>query len=103
MPDYKFYRESFFGDKIPEEEFSYFAHRAAERVRLLTLGRCEEGDENTRLATCAVAELLFETDGRTGLTSESSDGFSANYTSSSSEILAAAAQFLPFSLFYRGC
>lgn len=103
MPDYKFYRESFFGDKIPEEEFSYFIRRGAERVRLLTLGRCDEGDENTMLATCAVAELLFETDGRAGLLSESADGFSASYKSSNSEILAAAAQFLPSSLFYRGC
>lgn len=103
MTDFNFYSESFFGDKIPEEEFAYYEKSAADRLSAMTQGRCDEADEATKFAVCAVAEILFATDGRIGVSSESSDGFSAAYKGFESEIYKAAAQYLPSSLFYRGC
>lgn len=103
MPDYTYYTEIFFGDKIPGEEFEYYTARALDKIKFLTMNRCDETDESVKNAVCAVAEILFITDGRYGISSESSDGFSASYSDTESDVAAAAAQFLPSSLFYRGC
>lgn len=103
MTDFNFYSESFFGEKIPEEEFAYYEKAAADRLSAMTQHRCDEAEDATKFAVCAIAEILFATDGRVGVSSESSDGFSAAYTGFESAIYKAAAQYLPSSLFYRGC
>ena len=76
MTDFNFYLNDFSGYTIPEDEFGYYAARAFEQVSAFTLGRAEEDDETTKAAVCAIAEILYETEGRCGLSSESADGYS---------------------------
>lgn len=102
MVDFEFYSSEFFGSKIPEEEFPYYARRALDKVFDYTLGRADAEDETTHTAVCAIADIMFETEGRTGLSSEAADGYSAGYKDVSREMYLAAQSYIPASLFYRG-
>ena len=102
MVDFEFYSTEFLGCSIPEDEFPHYAKRAFERISAYTLGRADEDDEGTMQAVCAVADILFETEGRTGLSSETADGYSVNYRSVARELYLAAQNYIPESLFYRG-
>ena len=102
MVNYGFYLSDFSGSSIPQEDFDYYAKRAFDRVLAYTLNRAEEDCEETYLAVCAVADLMYETEGRCGLASESVDGYSASYSDISSLLYSAAQMYIPSSLFYRG-
>ena len=102
MVDYGFYLSEFSGRSIPEEDFSYYANRAFDRISAYTLNRAEEDCEETYLAVCAVADIMYETEGRCGLSSESADGYSANYQDISSLLYSTAQGYIPSTLFYRG-
>ena len=102
MVDFGFYSEEFMGSTVPAEEFPYYAERAFDRISAYTLGRAEEDDESTCNAVCALSEILFETEGRCGLSSESADGYSAAYEDVSRKLYLTAQAYIPASLFYRG-
>lgn len=102
MVDFDFYSGEYLGSTIPEQEFPHYAKRAFERVSAYTLNRAEEDCEETYLAVCAIAEILYETEGRCGLTSESADGYSAGYADTAKLLYSVAQTYIPASLFYRG-
>ena len=102
MVDYGFYLSEFSGSSIPEDEFDYYAKRALERVMAYTLNRADADCEETCLAVCAIADILYQTEGRCGLTSESADGYSAGYSDISSLLYETAQTYIPATLFYRG-
>ena len=102
MVDYGFYLSEFSGGCIPESEFEYYAKRAFDRVSAYTLNRADADCEETCLAVCAIADILYETEGRYGITSESADGYSAGYSDVSSLLYQTAQNYIPATLFYRG-
>ena len=102
MIDFGFYEAEFFGSLIPEDEFDYYARRALDRIRAYTMNRADEDCDETGFAVCAMAEILYETEGRSGLSSESVDGYSADYDDISAVLYSTAQTYIPASLFYRG-
>ena len=97
-----FYLNDYAGFTIPEDEFEYYEKRASERISAYTLGRAEPDDETTKTAICAIADILYESEGRQGLSSESVDGYSATYNDLSGLLYQTAQTDIPESLFYRG-
>lgn len=85
---YDFYRNAYLGNLIEDPEaFARLAKRASEHLDFLTFHRTDppEASEAVRLATCAMAEVLFweekrktEHDGRE-VSSESNDGYSVTF------------------------
>ena len=102
MVDYGFYISEFSGVTIPEDEFGYYAKRAFDRISAYTLNRADADCEETSLAVCAVADILYQTEGRCGLSSEAADGYSADYSDVSGLLYQTAQTYIPASLFYRG-
>ena len=67
--DYKFYIEKYYGDTVPESEFSKYADRASDRIDMITFDRLMDGlpedkRANTKVqkAVCAIAETLYQID-----------------------------------------
>lgn len=67
--DYKFYIEKYYGDTVPESDFSKYAERASDRIDAITFDRLVNGfPEEERAVTkvkkavCAVAEALYQID-----------------------------------------
>lgn len=63
--DYTFYKESFFGDAIPEGNFPRYASRATDYIRAATNGVSDKvKDDWTMFAvkkcTCAIAEVMLD-------------------------------------------
>lgn len=60
MPDYAFYRGTYMGDSIPENDFSRLIKRAGEQLarykRIYTVTAPEENSED--MAVCAMADAL---------------------------------------------
>lgn len=57
--DYTFYTESFFGSKIPENDFPYFASRATEYINSLTFDEAKADETALANACCACAEVIY--------------------------------------------
>ena len=58
--DYDYYKNTFKGNLIPEEEFDNLATRASNEVRTRILNRPITGFENAvKNATCSVADILY--------------------------------------------
>ena len=61
MLEYKFYKETYLGDSIPEADFPRLAKRAGEQLsqykRAYTVESPEEDSES--LATCAIADAMY--------------------------------------------
>ena len=97
---YEFYTETFFGKKIPESDFDYYAARAEEYIS----ARCGElpDTENIGKAVCACAEVIFSDELNTVMTSEKVGDYSVTYAESSgsgksleSRLAAALSLYLP--------
>ena len=124
--DYSYYTDTFLGNAIAAADFPRLAKRASERVDYLTRQRAavyfaEVGQDPIRDATCAVAEILRESENASALAgnalvkSESVGGHSVSYavpddigtqvgqTALNARINAAVAQYLGGTgLLYRG-
>lgn len=58
---YEFYSETYLGEKIPQENFEKLSLRASAEVRKNIYDRdISEYDKDVQMATCSVAELLYE-------------------------------------------
>lgn len=67
--DYEFYATTYYGDTVPESDFSKYAERASDRIDMITFDRLVAGlpdDERAQAkikkAVCAVAEALYNID-----------------------------------------
>lgn len=91
--NYVYYKEKAHGTQIPEEEFPKAALKASVFIKCVTHGRVSDSFESDypqyadeiRLATCAAAEIFYETDkrlrehGGREVQSENNDGYSVTY------------------------
>lgn len=83
--DYKYYRNEYFGSKIPEDKFEEISAQAQRFVDYVTSG--EIGDNVTdrvRNAVCSAAEALLDCKEKyvchaPGVKSENTDGYSVTY------------------------
>lgn len=122
MVDYGYYRDSFGGTKVPQEDFTKYVRRADAYIRYLTAGRSVGADlDAVRDAVCAVCEVLAlnaaqtQADGGREKASENNDGYAVTYVTEGiagqthEEVLhkkayQAARPYLAFTgLLYRGC
>jgi len=118
--DYAYYKGTYHGAQLTEEQWPAAAREADACVDALTFGRLKQGaptDDTVRMAACAMAEVAGRyqaalADRTPGLASASNDGYSESYAQSAdvtaqrqAEICAAADLYLPRShpLRYRGC
>lgn len=67
--DYAFYKNTYYGETIPEDAFLRFAERASEKLDAVTFGRLEEKMPQKETAyikiqkaVCAVADALYQVD-----------------------------------------
>ncbi len=81
--DLFFYTEFCGGEgKIPAAEFPLWEQRACEALLYLTDGRSEGDDsDSVKSCICAMAELMYEEEKRSGIASENNDGYSVVYKS----------------------
>lgn len=84
--DYEFYAESYHG-KLGGDDFEKAVIKATAYVRRFTFGRADgcSDDEDVKLATCAVCDVIVEDEsfrkkhqGR-NITSENNDGYSVSF------------------------
>lgn len=65
--DYPFYRETYRGKQLSEEDFKRLSVRSAYELDLMTMNRIKEPIPDTvRLAACAVAEILYQAEKANG-------------------------------------
>ena len=67
--DYQFYTEKYYGDTVPESDFTKYSDRASDRIDMITFERLVNGfPEEERAVTkikksvCAVADALYQID-----------------------------------------
>ncbi len=81
MADYGFYTGVYMGSAISEQAFPGLIARAEaqlQRYRRLYLVR-ESGEDSVRLALCAMAEAIQESDRRRGIHAQNVGGVSVTY------------------------
>ncbi len=81
---YEDYRENYSvspGGRVPEESFFAALKKAERFLNTLTFGRIREAEptEDTIACLCDLAELFYEESMRSGIRSETVDGYSAYY------------------------
>ena len=111
--DYAYYVDTFRGNQLSEQEFAFFAERAADWIDYLTDGKADGNgpySEKIKKACCAIADVVFvnETKGG-GIVSASNDGYSESYANPNSQqtaeqrVLNVARRYLSGTgLLYRG-
>lgn len=67
--DYAFYTNEYYGDVVPETDFSKYVDRASDRVDTITFDRLADGlpsdsraNKKVQKAVCSVAETLYQID-----------------------------------------
>lgn len=67
--DYKFYTEKYYGDTVPESDFTKYSDRASDRIDMITFDRLADGlpdDERSQTkikkAVCALADAIYQID-----------------------------------------
>ena len=81
MTTYQFYTEEYFGNKIPEEDFYYYAARAEDYITA-RFGTVSDEDKLNK-AVCACAEVYFSDEPNTVMTAEKVGDYSVTYAESS--------------------
>ena len=104
MVDFGFYRDAYLGSAIPEKAFPEAAKRAEEFLLFLKsrFQVVSSGEESERLAVCAMAEAVYASGKRGGITSTSVGSVSVHYGADRDlyrELLKKAAIYLDI---YRG-
>lgn len=122
MVDYSYYRDSFGGTKVPQEDFLKYVKQAEAYIGYLTAGKSDDsGMGAVKDAVCAVCDVYAldaaqaQADGGREKSSENNDGYSVSYVTEGvagqtrGEVLRkkayqAAYPYLAFTgLLYRGC
>lgn len=88
--DFEFYRDTFLGEKIPEERFPQFARDASVQIDRVTFNRLKNAadiPEEVKNACCAAAEVLYLTEDASvkaagGISSETVGEHSITYSAS---------------------
>ena len=83
--DYEYYKSSFSGTLIPEEEFSPLSNKVSRYLDYVTMHRISEVTDSVKNAVCAGAEALQELHNiykniPKGIKSENTDGYSVTYS-----------------------
>lgn len=67
--DYQFYIEKYYGDTVPESDFTKYSDRASDRIDMITFERLvngfpeeERAVAKVKKAVCAVADALYQID-----------------------------------------
>lgn len=110
MVDYKFYKETFLGDIIPEALFKKFEIKSSNFINEITFKRIDLNNitENIKMAVCAVAEKMFNIENEGGIkTSETVSKHSVSFfipqnISIERLLYKEASLYLPKELLYRG-
>lgn len=84
--DYEFYVTKYLGE-LDQDDFDRVIIKSSAHVRKITFGRADQhmDDENVKLATCAVCDVIAIFDSRMkihnglNITSENTDGYSVSY------------------------
>ena len=122
MVDYSYYRDSFGGTKVLQEDFLKYAKQAEVYIRYLTTGKSDgSGMDAVKDAICAVCDVYAldaaqtQADGGRAKSSENNDGYSVSYVTEGvagqtredvlrKKAYQAAYPYLAFTgLLYRGC
>ncbi len=122
MVEYSYYRDSFGGTIVPQEDFPRYAKRSEAYIQYLTAGKSSGVDTDAvKEAVCAVCEVYaadaeqVRADGGREKASENNDGYSVSYVTEGlagqthEEVLSrkayqAAYPYLAFTgLLYQGC
>mgnify|MGYP002727238318 FL=1 len=94
--DYTFYSAVFYGSKIPENEYPYFAERATEYIDSLTFAASD--DTQLSKACCACAEVMYSAQPDKQVTSEKVGDYSVSYaaaqTTVAEELIRIASRYL---------
>ena len=97
---YEYYTQTFFGKKIPESDFDYYAARAEEYIS----ARCGTVSDTDKLskAVCACAEVYFSGEPGRVMSSEKVGDYSVTYSEGGNagqslerRLLAALSAYLP--------
>lgn len=83
--DYEYYKNSFSGTLIPEEEFSPLANKVSRYLDYVTMYRISKVTDRVKNAVCAGVEALYEFQQTyknipKGIKSENTDGYSVTYS-----------------------
>lgn len=97
--DYNFYKNTFFGSKISEDDFLYYAARATEYIDSRFGEEAADQDVLAR-ACCALAEVLFGCEPGKVVSSEKVGDYSVTYAadqsvSLESRLAKTAARYIP--------
>ncbi len=76
--DYAYYKEVYCGS-LEEAEFNRVYPKACAYFYGATRGRVKEKDTSVCFALCELCDIFYEESSRTGLKSESCDGYSVSY------------------------
>lgn len=94
--DYKFYTTEFYGSKISETEYPYFAERASEYLDSLSFAETDE--ISLAKACCACAEIMYSAQTENQITAEKVGDYSVSYaqtqTTVADELLKTASRYL---------
>lgn len=58
--DYEYYKDTFLGNKIPNESFNKLAKDASRKLNYFTLNNIIEVNDLIKNTTCSLAELIYE-------------------------------------------
>lgn len=83
--DYEYYKNSFSGALISEEEFSSLSNKVSRYLDYVTMHRISEVTDRVKNAVCAGVEALYEFQQTyknipKGIKSENTDGYSVTYS-----------------------
>lgn len=94
--DYTFYTTSYYGSKIPENDFPYFSERASDYIDSLSFAETDE--ISLAKACCACAEIMYSAQPEKQISSEKVGDYSVSYaqdqTSVADELLKTASGYL---------
>lgn len=80
--DYQFYKNTFKGNMVSEEDYDRWALSASAYLDYITFGRIEklsEIPEEVKLATCAVVDAMKKAENRDGISSETVGKLTVSY------------------------
>ena len=82
--DYDFYKISFYGNKIPEKDFLYYAARASEYLDGLSFAETDE--YSLAKACCACAEIIYSAQPNKQISSEKVGDYSVSYAQAQTNV-----------------
>ena len=80
--DEAFYKDEYFGFKVPSNQFPYYSNRATEMVDSIISGDHLEGDDITidvKKCTCAVMDIVYGFDNEKELSSETVGSYKRSF------------------------